>query len=812
MNTFIYKLFNLSLLLVFLTGCAQNYTRTQRGMKIAEDSVDVYISCVTENTIHIQAYPKGTEAPSKSWVADDSGFPVPGYKIQTAGNVITLQTSRLSVNYDLTSRNISFSDALTGEIILAEESATRTLRPVTILGEEMLEINQGFSLSSDEGIYGLGQYQEGILNYRGKTANLVQANMEIVNPFLISTRNYGLLWNNYSKTTFTDNEQGATFWSEAAAGIDYYFIYGKNMEDAIAGYRTLTGEVPMQPKSAFGFWQSKERYKSFDELTEVVKEYRRRRIPLDNIVQDWEYWGDKAHWNSMEFHPDNFANPEKAIAALHDTYNVKLTLSVWPGFGKETKIYHSLDSAGALFDEPTWAGYKVVDIYNPVAREIFWDYLYRGLYIKGVDAWWLDATEPSFREGFTQDKQEARTKSAGMTHIGPFHRYLNTYSLVLTHMMYNKLREQSDKRVSILTRSAFAGQQKYGTSVWSGDIYASWDVMARQIPAGLNFSLSGIPYWTSDIGAFYVTRSDEKGNGGYTRGLADPAYLELYTRWFQFGAFSPIFRAHGTNVPREIWQFGKPGTPFYDAQLKMINLRYSLLSYIYSEAWKVTSAGSTLMRALVMDFPEDTATHDNKEGYMFGKSLLVYPVLRPMYYDRSGKIKDNNTNVSIYLPRHKSNIWYDLNSADCYQGGSTISYNAPLDVIPLLVKGGSIVPRNQIVQHVNQDDGSVMDIVVYTGADADFVLYEDDNETYAYEKGEYCETQFTWNEEGRVLTITGLRNNTTLGLTERIFNIRLIEPAEDGTYKEKVKEVVFSCTDSTTVFMSKIDKSKRNGN
>lgn len=781
---------------------------TDGGFVIEEDSLHIRITCLDAKTIHVQAYPKNNAVPDKSMVVDDKLFRFSDYEIKKEKGNVAIQTKLLHAAYSPASKAITFIDRQTGKELLSEK--TRAFVPIEVLDVKGYTTKQSFALSPEEAIYGLGQYQDGILNYRGREVNLVHANREIANPVLLSTKGYLVFWDNYSKTTFSDSKDGMSFWSEMGDAINYYFVYGGNMNSAIAGFRNLTGQVPMFPKSAFGFWLSKERYKSFDELMGVVAEYRKRKIPLDNIVQDWQYWGrDMELWNSMEFNTENFAHPAEVIDALHNEYHVKLTVSVWPSVGKKTKIYHDMDTAGVLFDVPTWAGYKVVDIYSPKAQEIYWDYLYKGLYTKGVDSWWMDATEPSFKDGLYQDKQEEWAKKAGTTHIGPFHRYLNVYSLVLSKMMYENLRKHSNNRVSILTRSAFAGQQRYATSTWSGDIYASWDVFKKQIPAGLNLCMTGIPYWTTDIGGFrvisqetskergdgeigtYIDEAKTMNGGGYKKGLDDPAYLELYTRWFQYGVFNPMFRAHGTEVPREIWHFGQPGTPYYDVQLNMINLRYSLLSYIYSNAWEVTSQGGTMMRALVMDFTDDQTVYDKADAFMFGNALLVQPVTHPMYYDRTGKIETLNTMISIYLPKHQGRYWFDLHSDNCYMGGETIHYHAPLEVIPVFAKAGSIVTRNQPAEYADAGDNREMDIVVYAGQNAEFTLYEDDNETYNYEKGNYMSIDMAWNENDSRIMFSKPKGDLIPLLKERTFNIIVKKRHTDGSVSSSAKSVVY---------------------
>lgn len=750
--------------------------------QVYADSVKITVSCLSDQIIHVQATPEGSVGKESLVVLKDHALKPSFCSVQKGEEGLDMLTAKLKISYSATDKCISFIDRASGRLLLKEKMRDFVRQHVG--GEDVWNVRQMFSLTPEEAIYGLGQYQEGAMNYRGKKVKLLQANKDIVNPFLISTRSYGILWDNYSKTLFEDNEYGATFWSEVADEINYYFIAGDNMNNVIANYHALTGKAPMFPKSAFGYWQSKERYKSFDELTEVVAEYRRRQIPLDNIVQDWEYWGDRPFWNNLKFDTVHFNHPKEAIDRLHEQYHVKLMLSVWPGVGEKTDVYRAMDAAGVLFDEPTWAGYKVMDVYNPKAREIFWSYLQKGLFDKGVDAWWMDATEPSFRDGAIQEKQEERSKSAGQTYIGSFHRYLSVYSLFMSEMMYNNLRKQNDKRVFILTRSAFAGQQRYGAAIWSGDITARWDVFRHQISGGLNICMTGIPYWTTDAGAFVVTGKDSE----FKQGLADPAYRKFYLRWFQQNAFSPIFRAHGTSVPREVWQFGQPGDSIYEGLLKMIDLRYRLLSYIYSSAWQVTTNSRIMMRGLAMDFTADPKVYDIDDSYMFGPAFLVHPVTSAE--DR----------LSTYLPSHTGKYWFDFYNHTSYEGGQTITQNVPIDKIPVFVKAGSIVPFNDVKQYATEKADDMMDICVFTGADAEFELYEDDNETYAYEKGEYSVIRFNWNEKARTLTIAK-QEGSYQNLPERTFRIKLIskingkqdtqEKVKTITYKKQLISVVF---------------------
>ncbi|NLO70365.1 MAG: DUF5110 domain-containing protein [Porphyromonadaceae bacterium] len=768
-----------SLIILFLSlviaSCSSELIKSEEGFEFDNDSIHYRVEFYFPGTVRILSMPQGSTLNTKRLVVDESLSRYTKVKTLESKNGFKFMTNVLEVRFDKEKNTFSFWEVKTAKLLLQEKSdkPARTFKKSFIGGESCYRVTRSFIPTPGEALYGLGQYQNGIMNYRGHSIQLLQANMDIVNPFLVSTNRYGILWDNYSSTTFEDNDEGYTFSSEVGDASDYYFVYGQDMDAVIGGYRKLTGKAPMFAKWAYGFWQSKERYKSFEEVEQVVSEYRQREIPLDNIVQDWEYWGSKSHWNSMEFDSVTFPNAGAEIKNLQDKYHVNYMISVWPGFGAETKIYEDLKKAGALFDEPTWAGYKVFDVYNPQARQIFWEYLKRGLYNKGVDAWWLDATEPSFRDGFTQKKQEERTKSAGNTYLGAFHRYLNTYSLELTKFLYPKLRgESNEKRVFILTRSAFASQQRYAAAVWSGDVPASWESMRRQISAGINLSMSGIPYWTSDIGGFFVTERE----GKYPKGLLDESYKELYTRWFQFGTFSPIFRAHGTNVPREIWQFGEPGTPFYDTQLKFIQLRYRLMPYIYSYAEKISSEGYTLMRGLAMDFTDDVKTYDIDNAYMFGSAFLVRPVLQ------SSSMTDKTI---TYLPTHSGKFWYNFWSNNAVECGRADTISSPIDIMPLYVKAGSIIPLADVKQYALEYPDKNLEIRVYTGEDASFLWYDDDGDGYDYESGAFSKVQIDWNNTEKRLTFS-TREGRYSNMPDTVnLAIKIISPGEPIIQKEQ---------------------------
>lgn len=776
------KIFNTWLLVLCALGCfscTSSVSRDEKGCTFVCDSIRFRVEFKSAGCVRILSYPDGDTLVTKRLVVDMEKPSFQDYKWKETNEAYVFSTDELSITFDKANAAFSFKEASSGRLLLKEKEnrKARVFNRSEAGGEQCLEVTQRFVPTKDEALYGLGQYQNGVMNYRGKSVLLLQANMDIVNPFLISTNGYGILWDNYSSTKFEDSDEGYSFVSEVGDASDYYFIFGKDMDGVVSGYRELTGEVPMFGKWVYGFWQSKERYKSFDELKAVVKEYRRRGIPLDNIVQDWEYWGDKPHWNSLKFHPENFAHPRQVIEELHNQEHVHFMLSVWPGFGPETAIYQSLDSIGALFDEPTWAGYKVFDAYNPTARDFFWQHLKKGLHDNGVDAWWMDATEPSFRDGFTQLKQEEKTKSAGKTYLGSFHRYLNTYSLDMLKDFHQRLRAaDNERRVFILTRSAFASQQRYATAVWSGDVSASWENMHKQLVAGLNLSMSGIPYWTSDTGGFFVTERDAK----YPDGLKSNDYKELYSRWFQFSAFTPIFRAHGTNVPREVWQFGEEGTPFFDNQVKYIHLRYRLLPYIYSISHRVTADNYTMLRGLAMDFTEDSCTFDVDNAYMFGPSLLVRPVFRPHFEEKE---------VLTYLPRHKGGFWYDFHTGEACKGGTEQVQANQLNILPMYVKAGSILPLAKVKQYAMEYPDSELELRIYGGAAASFFWYEDEGDSYRYEENVCSKVLMQWNDAERTLTL-GRREGSYPGMPEQVkMNLKLILP-ERAT--PEIKECVYT--------------------
>ncbi len=551
-----------------------------------------------------------------------------------------------------------------------------------------------------------------------------------------------------------------TLFSEVGCQIDYYFIQGSNADEVIKGYRTLTGKAPVVPKWAMGFWQSRERYHSEKEMLDVGSEYRKQHIPIDNIVLDWQYWEDPK-WGSHEFDATRFPDPKEMITKLHDDLHLHLMISVWPKFNKGTANYKEMNKNGFLFTRniekkrKDWVGIGYENtFYNPFkegAGKLFWKQIDGSLNKIGVDAWWLDATEPDIHSNLSI---EERKLNMSPTSMGPGAKYFNAYSLLNSKNVYEGQRESSpDKRVFILTRSAFAGQQRYGAATWSGDIVSRWSDFKDQIAAGINFSLSGIPYWTMDIGGFAVEHRYEHATGETLN-----EWRELNNRWFQFGAFCPIFRSHGQYPFREIFNISPPGHEVYNSMVYYDKMRYRLMPYLYSLAGASYFDDYTILRGLVMDFKEDTKVRNIGDQYMFGPSLMVNPVCE--YKARSR---------SVYLPSTCG--WYDFSSGKYYKGGQTIQADAPLDRIPLYVKEGSIIPAGPEIEYTSEKVADPITLYVFTGKDAHFELYEDENTNYNYENGNYSTIAFDYNEVTKQLTIGERKGSFKNMLEERDFQV-----------------------------------------
>ena len=608
-----------------------------------------------------------------------------------------------------------------------------------------------FEWAEGEALYGLGSHEEGMFNLRGQHQYLYQQNMKAVVPVLVSTRGYGIFLDSCSLMTFHDDAFGSYLWSDVDDELDYYFVYGPEFDQIIQELRVLTGQAPLLPRWAYGYLQSKERYTSQSELLEIVREYRARQLPLDGIVLDWKSWtGDL--WGQKSFDPDRFPNPDQMTEDLH-ALHARLMVSIWPIMKPGGADWQELHDQGFLLGNQ--ANY---DAFNPAARACYWQQAKRGLFSHGVDAWWCDCTEPFEADwkGAIKPEPEERLRintEEAKRYLDP--ELINAYSLLHSEGIYQGQREVTDaKRVVNLTRSAYLGQQRYAAITWSGDVVATWETLRRQIADGLNFCLTGVPYWTTDIGAFFVGRKPEMWfwSGDYDAGVDDLGYRELYVRWFQFGAFLPMFRSHGTDTPREIWRFGEPGDPMYDALAKFLQLRYRLLPYIYSLAGQVTHQDYTLLRALPFDFRHDPAVYNVADQFMFGPALLVNPITQPMYYTRdSVPLTDIRKTRSVYLPAGTD--WYDVWTGKRYAGGQTISADASLATLPLYARAGSIVPIGPEIQFAGDRPDAPIELWVYPGQDGAFTLYEDEGDNYNYEQGSFTMIHLAWNDRTRQLTL-----------------------------------------------------------
>jgi len=795
----------LSLLLVLAIGIqAQSYQKTDLGLKTKINSTDVEIQFYGPSIVRVLKSPVG-KAFTKESLTVIKKPQATKFTVNQQGDIVSLKSNKLKVDVDIKSGKIAYA-SLAGTLLLSEKEAGATFTDFDDAGSKTYTINQSFTLDKDEAIYGLGQQQRGKLSLRNAKINMVQGNTDDYVPFLVSTKGYGLFWDNYSPTIFEDKQESTSFRSDVGDCIDYYFMLGGNIDGSIACMRDLSGQAPMFPLWTFGYWQSKERYKSQNELVGVVNKYRELGVPLDGIIQDWQYWGNNYLWNAMEFLNSEFPNPKKMVEDIHNQ-NAHLIISIWSSFGPQTKQFREMQPKGMLLNFGTWpqsgletwppnreypSGVQPYDPYNPEARNIYWRYLNKGLFSLGIDGWWMDSSEPDHLD-FKPSDFDLKT------YLGSFRKVRNAFPLMTVGGVGEHQRAaSSDKRVFILTRSAFAGQQRYGANTWSGDVNSSWQSLRNQIPAGLNFSMSAIPYWNTDIGGFFANAY----NRGWSEGAKNPSFQELYVRWLQFGAFTPMMRSHGTDIPREIYNFGKKGETIYDAIAKTINLRYSLLPYIYSTAWSVTSSQSTIMRALVMDFNDKKVVDMNNE-YLFGKSILVAPVVNAQYTpeaivrsnEQTGwdkKDANNDTKVQpvtfaqakstkVYLP--EGTVWYDFWTNEKIKGGQEIVKATTIDEIPLYIKSGSIIPFGPQVQYATEKRWDNLEIRVYPGANGVFSLYEDENDNYNYEKGVYSTITFTWNDANKSLTINDRKGSFPGMLATRKFNIVVVA---DGKNIDKV--------------------------
>jgi len=757
------------------------YSANSDGLLIQDDSGWLLLTPYSASLIRIRYNQNGGfgQQPGLTVVAQPENYA--SYKVIDTGSSLRFSTSCVTITIDCKSLAFTYLDSQGNLLTKEPQRGGKSLEPVDVYVSNFEEATTSISHESVDGVrinainvqkvldrhafhtklefewaagealYGLGQHEEGMFNLRGQHQYLYQQNMKVAIPVLISTKGYGIFMDSCSLMTFHDDAFGSYLWSDVDDELDYYFIFGPEFDQIIAQLRQLTGQAPMLPKWAFGYIQSKERYTSQSELLTVTQEYRARHLPLDCIILDWKSWpGD--YWGQKSLDSARFPRPGQMTADLHEL-NTHLMVSIWPIMAPGGNNWKEMHRNGYLLGNRA-----TYNAFNAAARACYWRQANAGLFSHGVDAWWCDCTEPFEADwkGTVKPEPEERIRintEEAKKYLDP--EFINGYSLLHSQGIYEGQRQVNDaKRVLNLTRSASLGQQRYATVTWSGDITASWNTLRRQIADGLNFCASGMPYWSTDIGGYFVRRKPELWfwNGDYDHGIEDLGYRELYVRWFQYGAFLPIFRSHGTDTPREIWRFGNPGEPFYDTLVRYLRLRYRLMPYIYSLAGQVTHLNGTMMRALPFDFRNDPNTYDVSDEYMFGPAFLVCPVTNPMYFTADSATLDGVEKThSVYLPSGRA--WYDFWTGRRYEGGQTILADAPLEKMPLFVHSGSIVPIGPEIQFTGDQSHAPIELWVYPGQDCYFMLYEDEGDNYNYENGQFTTLHIAWNDSKRQLTL-----------------------------------------------------------
>jgi len=744
-----------------------SFTQTADGVELHQTAGILRLQVVSPAILHVTYGPETIPSHPSDGVVIKRDWPPAQFTIESDEKSVTLATSQIKAVIDRRSGALSYK-SLDGHNLTTDNY--RQLQPAEVNGEKTNHAEVFFSIyGSKEGLYGLGQHQAGVWNFRGETVDLSQENTDIAIPLLVSSNGYGIFWNNPSRSRFNNRFVHMLYWSaEVADRIDYYFLAGPEPDQIVAHYRELTGDAPMFGRWAYGFWQCKNKYQSQKELEDVAAKYRALHIPVDNIVQDWYWWKTmgEMRWNK------NYPDPDGLIKTLHDEH-FHLMISIWPYFDPGSPVYDTFDKNGWFIAKTQVGGFHplgmaLYDPTNPAARKQYWENANAALFKNGagVDAWWLDTDEPE-TEG-----REANILTGHQLYLGSGARYANLFPNFHTEGVSQGQRTASShKRVFILSRSAYAGTQRNGVTAWSGDVLSDFLSFQRQISAGLNYAISGMPYWTTDIGGFI--------SGG---DLNDPKFKELFVRWFQFGAFSPIFRVHGTRNPsqNELWSYGPAAQKIltdYDT------LRYRLMPYIYSEAWRVTSERYTLMRPLVMDWRTDHRAQNTGDQYMFGPSILVNPV-----YIQGA------TSRSVYLPK---STWYDFWTGEKLQGEQTIQADAPIEKLPLYIRAGSILPLGPELQWTTEKPEDPIELRIYPGADGDFTLYEDENDNYDYEKGFHSTIPIHWDDATRTLTF-GQRQGTFPGmLQQHTFRLILVAPNHGvgiNAGAEPEKSVIYSGT------------------
>ena len=709
------------------------------GVQLTLQSGALKLQVCSDSIIRVR-YSPSTPFPTRpEFLVIKESWPATKWEMQSTDDAIVLSTSRLKAVIARKDSSVTFQDSA-GKTLFEQNEVSMT--PTVVNGERTYHAELYSKLwGSYESFYGLGQHQAGVWNYRGEAVDISQDNTNISIPFVLSSNGYGIFWNNSSRSRFNNRFLSALYLSsEVADVLDYYFLYGPEFDKVIGGYRELTGAPPMFGKWAYGFWQCKNKYNTQEELLGVAHKYRQLHIPADNIVQDWFWWYTMGE---PVFDKSRYPDPPGMVEDLHKN-KFHLMISFWPYFRPGTKTYEDMDKRGFFIDKTKVgafhpAGMGLYDAFNPEARMYYWNLMDHALFKIGVDAWWLDTTEPE------SEDRETNIIVTNKTYLGNGARYANMFPLMTTSAVYQGQRSVSEKkRVFILSRSAFAGEQRNAVAVWSGDVNSDWVFFKKQIPAGLNYSISGLPYWTTDIGGFVSGNPD------------DAEYRELFIRWFQFGTFNPLLRVHGTRSTNqnELWSYGS------DAQKILLSydtLRYRLLPYIYSMAWMTTSQNYTPMRGLVMDFRSDARTASIGDQFMFGPAFLVNPVTEPGANTRRA-----------YLPKAK---WCDFWTGTSVEGPRTVDAAAPIEKLPLFVRAGSIVPMGPEKEWSTEKPEDPMELRIYRGANGDFTLYEDENDGYNYEKGAYATIQFHWDETKQTLTIAERKGDFPGMLADRSFQV-----------------------------------------
>ena len=792
---------------------AQTVVKQKNGVKVDLDGKPTTeLTVYSSNIIRVTKYADGlSQMPEKE---SFSVILTPGkekFSVEEDASSVTLKTGNIVATVDKQTGDVAFSN-LDGEALLKEGSKSEVKLIASGVDKGHYSISQEFDLDRREAIFGFGQRKSKKMNQRGEDIDFWNANTNINIPFFASEKGYGLYWDNAGRSRFNDSEGETVFSSQVAQGIDYYFMYTDGSQDGvIASVRELSGQATMFPLWTMGYWQCRERYKTSDELCSILDKMRELRIPIDGIVQDWQYWGQDSNWNAMRFMNPYYINkvgdkqwakylpedlrplaaeyvkkglqpriksPQEMVEYVHKN-NAHLMISIWASFGPWTDQYRELDSIGALLPFDTWPqnrGVKPYDPFNPEARAIYWKYL-KHLYDMGMDAWWTDSTEPDHFN-------EKQADFDHMTYSGSWKSVKNAFSLATNKGIYENQRKVkgNSKRSFQMTRSGAFGIQHYGTFSWSGDIVSNWETFKNQIPSGLNYIACGIPYWNTDIGGFFCW--DDNNNP------KSPHAQEIQVRWMQWGCFMPLMRNHVSSpMINELWNYADPGHWAFDVQKKFIELRYRLLPYIYSNCGDITQRDGSMMRPLYFDFTDDRRAINLTDEYLFGRNLLVKPVTDPLYtwkdernsgYAIYPEVEKAAAPVSVYLP--KGTDWYDFWTNQRIRGGKQIQRLAPIDIMPVYVKAGSIIPFGPAVQYSNEKAWDNLEIRVYPGADGEFILYEDEGDNYNYEKGQFSEITFRWSEAHGTLTISDRKGKYKGMLQNRKFRVLLVDgnsPAGD---------------------------------